>query len=83
MAVCDVVCVSWCVTRRASAMPELQYNLKLLVDMTEVEIHQLDRELRQLKPARGENNTQTPNIQAENTCPLDVVSSDASVNCDG
>jgi hypothetical protein len=46
-------CASIRAVFRTAILPELSYNLKMLVDMTEVDIHQLDRELRQLKPARG------------------------------
>lgn len=47
---CVVLCA---MSSRTAILPELSYNLKMLVDMTEVDIHQVDRELRQLKPARG------------------------------
>ena len=36
---------------RPTLLPELRYNLKMMVDMSEVEIHQLSRQVRELRLA--------------------------------
>lgn len=39
----------WTPTRQAALLPELQHNIRLLVEMTEEDIHKIDREIRHAK----------------------------------